>query len=506
MSFPPSVSFRLLPALALACALCLVPVRPAVALQVASPPAPSQTASADALPQRLVLALDGIPYELFAELQQQGHFTDFRPAARMVAPFPSLSDVSFAAIGGSAPPAGYQVMRFDPTLNKVVGNTLFSLSSQAHPNIPADSSEHSSWHRMIGYVAAYHVAIFDMHRIGEEVLASHKPIFVAYLEQSDAVMHVEGRDGGTRFLLELDRFLQQLQAEVRARSGRSLMVDIVSDHGSTMERGRNVPLEAALRDCGYARRKRIEADDQVAYSYAGIIGSVAITARPTQVDTVAHCLAPLEGVDLVAVDHGDHVLVLAADGAAEVRPAAGDEEAYLYRPLRGDPLGLAGGATGEQRFVEAELFRATVDAPRPDPLRRLWRAFHGAVAQPTPILVSLQDGREAGNETVRALAQLRGRAGTHGSMTRRASLGVIASNWQDVSDVDAWRAHTRLFGRDTELAASAVAQSWTATAATSTAAATTAGAPVAVPAATPLAPDNDHDAPIHAGAMPSIQP
>lgn len=431
-----------------------------LALAVGDPVVAADVPAADAPPQRLVLALDGIPYALFSELQQQGHFADFRPAARMVAPFPSLSDVSFAAIGGTPPPAGYQVMRFDPERNKVVGNTWFSLSSQAHPGFASDSGEHSSWHRMIGYVAAYHVALFDMHRIGEEVLASHKPTFVAYLEQSDAVMHVEGRAGGTRLLLELDRYLQQLQAEVRARTGRGLMVDIVSDHGSTMERGRNMPIEEALRACGFDRRKRIESDHQVAFSYAGIIGAVAITARPTQVDAVAHCLAPLDGVDLVAADVGDHVLVLTADGAAEVRLAPGDEEAYLYLPLHGDPLDLAGGKPGQRRFVEAELFRASVDAARPDPLRRLWRAFHGAVEHPSPILVSLADGREAGNETIRALAQLRGRAGTHGSMTRRASLGVIASNWHEVHDVDAWQAHVRLFSRNTDLAARAYARHW----------------------------------------------
>ena len=40
--------------------------------------------SPDGIPQRLVLALDGIPYDVFVELQGRGHFTDFHPAARMV--------------------------------------------------------------------------------------------------------------------------------------------------------------------------------------------------------------------------------------------------------------------------------------------------------------------------------------------------------------------------------------------------------------------------------------
>ena len=100
----------------------------------------------------------------------------------------------------------------------------------------------------------------------------------------------------------------------------------------------------------------------------------------------------------------------------------------------------------ERSFAEEALFHATVDAARPDPLRRLWRAFHGAVKQPSPVLVSLADGHEAGNRAVRALAMMRGRAGTHGSMTRSSSLGVFASNWRDVTDVDSWRACTALFG------------------------------------------------------------
>ena len=60
--------------------------------------------SPDGVPQRLVLAVDGIPYDVFAELQGQGHFTDFHPVARMVSTFPSLSDVAFAAIGAVSRP------------------------------------------------------------------------------------------------------------------------------------------------------------------------------------------------------------------------------------------------------------------------------------------------------------------------------------------------------------------------------------------------------------------
>jgi len=422
----------------------------AIACQAAGP---DPAISSDGVPRRLVLAVDGIPYSLFAEMQSQGYFADFRPAARMVAPFPSLSDVSFAAIGGSEPPASYQVMYFDPVKNRRVGNTLFSLSSRAHPNLPADSSDHSSWHRIVGYLAPYRVTLGDMHRIGREVLQSGKATFVAYLEQSDAILHVKGRKGAVKFLRQLDRFLAELQTEVYARTGRHLMIDIVSDHGSTLAKSRNVLLAKQLRSCGFRRRSRIRSAGEVAYSTAGIIGSVAVTAKPESVEAVARCLAGTDGVDLVAFDRGHRVTVLsAAGGEAEVWPTPGSaRESYTYHNLHGDPLALLGGAVtaATKTFDEATLFRDSLDGAYPDSLHRLWRAFHGVVRNPSPILLSLQDGRDAGNRFVRAFALLRGRAGTHGSMTPSASLGIITSNWRDVGDVDSWHAHDALFGSAT---------------------------------------------------------
>jgi hypothetical protein len=404
--------------------------------------------SPDGLPQRLVLALDGIPYDVFVGLQGQGHFTDFHPVARMVSTFPSLSDVSFAAIGGSEPPQGYQQVRFDPERNKVVGSAIGALSSRAHPSIGEDSRSYSILHRMIGYMAPYHVSLREMREIGREILGSRKQTFVAYVETSDALLHVEGKRAAEKFLIELDTFLRDLQAKVRARTGRELLVDIVSDHGSTMVKSRKVPVVQLLRHCGFQRRDGIVHPQDAAYSLVGIIGSVAITTSREQVEEAARCLAVADGVDLVAVDRGDAVGVLTADGMAEVRLAGTAPEAYDYRVLRGDPLGLMQGITAftERRFDEASLFRQTLDAPRPDPLRRLWWAFHGDVKEPSPILVSLADGYEAGTTLVRALARIRGRAGTHGSMTRLATLGVFASNWRDVDDVDSHGANDALFG------------------------------------------------------------
>jgi hypothetical protein len=440
--------------------MALSPATIALGANAVQEPPPRAT-SPDGLPTRLVLALDGIPYDVFASAQRSGCFQDFKPAARLVSTFPSLTDVAFSAIAGTQPPQGYQVMRFDPERNHVVGDTLRSLSSSAHAHVPADSRPHSSWHRMLSYVASSREAVHDLRTTREDFLHSDKATFVAYVEESDAVLHVHGRAGAEKFLRRVDAFVRDLEDTVRARTGRSLAIDIVSDHGSTMERGHAVPLEADLARCGFRRSQRLLGENDVAYSLAGIIASVAIACAPDRAEAVARCVADDAGVDAVTFMRGEAVVVLARGGEAEVRLVGTQPESYSYRVLRGDPLGLgqlvgiteATPLPADHVVLEEDAFRATSDGPCPDPLRRTWRAFHGAVNEPTQVLVSLGDGYEAGNGAVRFLAALRGRAGTHGSLTRLASLGVFASNWTELHDSSAWDVAAFLFGAEASQAA-----------------------------------------------------
>lgn len=438
-------------AYSLAAAAALWPV-PLYAADARPVNAERNASSPDGTPLRLVLALDGIPFDVFADRQREGRFAGFRPAARMVSTFPSLSDVAFAAIDGNSPPDGYQTTHFDPASNRLVGNTISSLSERSHPKIIADSRQHTTAHRVMGYVSANRVAVRELRQISEDLMRSPKETFVAYVGTSDAVLHLEGRAGAERFLDELDGFLADLQARVQARTGRPLRIDIVSDHGSTLVRGKPVEVDAVLAGCAFRRRSRMTQSNDAAYSLPGIVGSVAITVSPGRIEDAARCLAGAEGVDLVAVNRDDAVGVLTADGEAEVRAQPGAPETYLYRNLRGDPLRLltAGAGPGEHAFDQLQTFARTVDSIRPDPLRRLWRAFHGEVNRPSSLLLSLSDGYEVGNPALLMMTRLRGgHYGTHGSMTRMATLGVLASNWRATADVNASGANEVLFGAET---------------------------------------------------------
>ena len=92
---------------------------------VAACPAPDP-----ARPRTLILALDGVPYRAVRAAREMGAFRGWPEPRPLVAPFPSMTNVGFAAIlepfGADRIP-GYEIRRFDPVRNEVTGGGLFSL-------------------------------------------------------------------------------------------------------------------------------------------------------------------------------------------------------------------------------------------------------------------------------------------------------------------------------------------------------------------------------------------
>jgi hypothetical protein len=75
---------------------------------------------ADALPTRLVLALDGVDYRDVQRARAEGRFAAFRAPSRLISTFPSISDVAWHDILDVQPPAGYQRVYFSRALQSVI--------------------------------------------------------------------------------------------------------------------------------------------------------------------------------------------------------------------------------------------------------------------------------------------------------------------------------------------------------------------------------------------------
>lgn len=83
--------------------------------------------SVDKRARTLVLCLDGINFEDFEFMQRRGHFGYLGRPARLIAPFPSLTNPSMVQIlesAGSPPSPGYEDRFFDWSVNRVRGGIL----------------------------------------------------------------------------------------------------------------------------------------------------------------------------------------------------------------------------------------------------------------------------------------------------------------------------------------------------------------------------------------------
>ncbi len=130
------------------------------------------------------------------------------------------------------------------------------------------------------------------------------------------------------------------------------------------------------------------------------------------------------------------VHVLGRDGHARIE---GDDAAYRYVPVEGDPLKLVpvvarlkrqGLADPAGLAPDSAWLVATLDEPYVDPLRRIAHGLR-SVENPADVIVSLAPGYHFGDL---AADHIVGMQGTHGSLRTSSSLAFVMSSHTMVPD------------------------------------------------------------------------
>ncbi len=361
----------------------------------------------------VVLAIDAIPHELFAELQREGRFRAFFPAGRLVAPFPSLTNLGFTDILRTPPPSGYEDLYFDPGRDAFVGGAWDRLTGDYKGIAPFhaafDWEEPRLWGAFVFYLPD-RVREAELLRI-EEILmefardgnpaGQNDAELVLYMGSTDAVGHVGGRDALRKHLLRVDAILDRFLA---AGGGRDRVV-LLSDHGMSGTPSRLFGLDDALRRAGFRLAAAVEDPRDVVAPAYGLVGSVQLYTSPGQEEAVARAIVSREGADFAVWRGTPAGTVRAVDAVGSPDPL--DRPADAYPMLR----------------------------------ERVRRAFDGPTLNPADVLVSLEDGWHYGSALFDRLVKIRG---THGSARASSSVGFLASNvdptpaWIAAEDVWPW--------------------------------------------------------------------
>jgi hypothetical protein len=394
--------------------------------------------------QRLIIVLDGVPYETIAELRAEGRFRRFKDAARMIATFPSSTNPSMVEILQAEPAPGYEDHYYDREQNRLLGNMLDRFNGARF--IRRTFREGFDYHAGaaqggLGYVVAPFSTLLtaqsDWNGLKRAFRRSTAPVFIGYVGASDSLAHLGGEWALKSFLRTLDRGVEELLAEAD-KSGAKLEVEMFSDHGNRYGDYRHVKLNDALRQAGFVTEKSLKNERSVVLPKYGLVGSAQLFTWPDNKAGVAEACAAAEGVDFALYLQADNSLALASKrGRARLAQAG---ERFKYEDLGGDVLRLgsivetlrASGQLDTEGFAAGEAwYQATRNHAYVDPLRRLFAGFNSHVRNRADVIVSFEDGYLIGSPFMSAFAVMRA---THGNLLRGETEGFAMSTRQSLGE------------------------------------------------------------------------
>lgn len=409
-------------------------------------------------PRRLVLVMDGVPFDTVAELKAEGYFSRFHQPSRMVSTFPSLTNPAMVEILHYEDSPGYEDHFYDRERNRLLGTIQDRLQGQKF--IAGTFRETFDYHAAafkgaLGYVAApigtATMAQIDLMEFRQAFRTSDAPLFVGYIGETDSLAHLGGKEHLKAFLQTVDRTMEELIAEAE-RSGGHVEVEMFSDHGNRYDTYKNVKLNDALKAAGFVTEKTIKDERSVVLPKHGLVGASMMFTQPQNCAHIAEVSVATEGVDFAVYQSNESTIeLISRRGRARILK---DGERFKYEDAGGDPLKLAaiieamkaGGTIDASGFASADdWFQATREHSYVDPLRRLFDGFTKHVKTRADVIVSYEDGYLLGSPMLTYLAEMRA---THGNLLRGETEGFAMSTRQELAPSVRGHELNRLFNLD----------------------------------------------------------
>src|ERR1044071_5883431 len=269
-------------------------------------------------PRRLLLCLDGVPFDVVTEAKSRGLFDGFKEPTRLLSPFPTLTNVALAQMLGATPPNGYESLYFDREARELRGGVRKYIGRRTPDKIPSSYMDELDYQEPLAfefliYVATDAVWRADMRRFRER-FRSTPPTrdFFGFLKATDGLLHIGGPERLTVALRSLDRLLREIQTEC----GSETEIVLFSDHGMNLEENRRVHLLTHLKRSGYevvSHMRRPRGGRRVSAPAFGLCVYAALyCGDETDNAELAESLRQLEGVDFsVRRDDSDNSAVVA---------------------------------------------------------------------------------------------------------------------------------------------------------------------------------------------------
>ena len=323
----------------------------------------------------LLIALDGVPFEIVEQMHAQGHFRFFSPPSRMICCFPGMTDVALSELFHAGPCHSLQAQSFDRERNRLSDANTEYLSASNSPWVEQMAYRCSFWWDVLVYLDPQAVFDHELKRLAQTFRAVEEGEAYGYSVGTAGLGTREGRAGIIAYLRAVDRLCEQIIFERRGR----VKLTLTADHGHNLAVNRRISFDDTLKAGGYRKTKSLRTPrDVVSISYGLVTYAEFFTQDPAG---VADCLLGHEDVELALYPSGDAIVVCDRDGRARItRGAAG----FVYDASEGDPLRLDaiidrlradGMVSAESEIDGAAMFEATLAHDYPTRWRGFGRRF-----------------------------------------------------------------------------------------------------------------------------------
>jgi hypothetical protein len=368
----------------------------------------------DSRPRRLLLCLDGVPHKLIEGERSRGLFDSFKSPARLLSPFPTMTNVALSAMLGATPPAGYESLYFDRKARELRGGISKYVGRRTPDKVPSSYMEELDYQEPLAfefliYVAPEKVWRADMQRFRERFRAApQNRDYFAFLKATDGLLHAQGPKRLAVALESLDKILK----EIRSYCGDETEIVMFSDHGMNLEENRRIPLASTLSRQGF----------KVVIPAFGLCSYAALYCDEDVIPEVARVSAEVTGVDFAVYKDASVAVIESSRGQARIEYEA-TSDSYRYVVVSGDPLQL--GSFSNTFATDAVWFERTAGHRYPNAVANVYKSlFTPRVKHTADVLISMNDGYYYGWTAFGRFVRLRA---THGNALQSSSNAFLMS-------------------------------------------------------------------------------
>ncbi len=387
-------------------------------------------------PEKLIIGLDGIGYDIFKEMYEGGHFRNFHTPSRMVATFPSISDPNWSRIFNVPLTKSYMKVHFDQTFNqgrgKKIGNILFHLTHPSTYEKGFHFKAEGFWEHLATMVWTETSALHWLDRIEEDFFnAVNIKNYFAFIANTDIIAHVNGYRSLLSYMKNVDNRLKIIKKKYQKLYHKKLEIILISDHGNFFSKKiKDINYESVLKNRRWSHQSQIKDERDYAFISGEIISFGAFYCKKSQRFKLARDISYIEGVHVVSVKGELKNTVDVFSNSAQdhsrifVNPA---KRTIRYKVIRGqDPFSHLSLFKGKLSWDD--YFKKTIDLEYPYALVRLWESLHVNSLQPATVVVSAKTGYSFSNRLLRIMIGFGGLHSTHGSLSKTDSTGLFVSN------------------------------------------------------------------------------